>query len=154
MDTEYYRKLNSDLSSPFYNKATQQRTAPGSTFKPITAVAGLMEGVIDDSTVINCNGLFDRSRVPPLQCWQTSGHGDLSIRGGISNSCNVFFSETAYRLGQNEDGVFSDSTALQKLTSYAQLFNMDKESGLKFSEVHASGIRQHAHPFRHRTGYS
>lgn len=134
MDTEYYRKLNSDLSSPFYNKATQQRTAPGSTFKPITAVAGLMEGVIDDSTVINCNGLFDKIQGSPLQCWQTSGHGDLSIRGGISNSCNVFFSETAYRLGQNEDGVFSDSTALQKLTSYAQLFNMDKESGLEISE--------------------
>ena len=91
MDTEYYRKLNSDLSSPFYNKATQQRTAPGSTFKPITAVAGLMEGVIDDSTVINCNGLFDKIQGSPLQCWQTSGHGDLSIRGGISNSCNVFF---------------------------------------------------------------
>ena len=134
MDTEYYRKLNSDLSSPFYNKATQQRTAPGSTFKPITAVAGLMEGVIDDSTVINCNGLFDKIQGSPLQCWQTSGHGDLSIRGGISNSCNVFFSETAYRLGQNEDGIFSDSTALQKLTSYAQLFNMDKESGLEISE--------------------
>src|SRR5699024_11290697 len=40
----------------------------------------------------------------------------------------------SYRLGQNEDGIFSDSTALQKLTSYAQLFNMDKESGLEISE--------------------
>ncbi|HIS27656.1 MAG TPA: peptidase [Candidatus Pullilachnospira intestinigallinarum] len=134
MDTAYYRKLNSDLSSPFYNKATQQRTAPGSTFKPITAVAGLMEGVINDNTVINCNGLFDKIPGSPLQCWQTSGHGNLTIREGIANSCNVFFSETAYRLGQNEDGVFSDSTALQKLTAYAQLFNMDKESGLEISE--------------------
>ena len=46
MDTDYYRKLNKDLSTPFYNKATQERTAPGSTFKPVTAIAGLSEGVI------------------------------------------------------------------------------------------------------------
>lgn len=134
MDTAYYRKLNSDLSSPFYNKATQQRTAPGSTFKPITAVAGLMEGVINDNSIINCTGTFDKIQGSPLNCWFRQGHGNLSIREGIANSCNVFFSETAYRLGQNEEGIFSENTAIQKLTQYASLFNMDQESGLEIAE--------------------
>ena len=132
MDTDYYRKLNSDLSSPFYNRATQERTAPGSTFKPITAVAGLVEGAITDSSVIRCTGVFDKIQGSPLEC--TGTHGNLTIRGGITNSCNVFFSEIAYRLGQNEEGVFNESTSIQKLAEYAALFNMDKESGLEISE--------------------
>ena len=50
MDTDYYTKLALDESSPFFNKATQQTTAPGSTFKLVSTIAGMMEGVIDDST--------------------------------------------------------------------------------------------------------
>ena len=135
MDTAYYQKLNSDLSSPFYNKATQERTAPGSTFKPITAVAGLMEGVIDDHTSFNCNGHFTRLPGGELDCWELSGHGSLTIRDGIKNSCNVFFSETTYRLGENSDGSFNSDTALQKLVNYAKMFNMDKKSGLEIPEA-------------------
>lgn len=135
MDTAYYQKLNNDLSSPFYNKATQERTAPGSTFKPITAVAGLMEGVIDDNSSINCNGHFTRLTGGELDCWELSGHGSLTVRDGIKNSCNVFFSETAYRLGENSDGSFDSDQALQKLVSYANMFNMDKKSGLEIPEA-------------------
>ena len=58
MDSDYYYKLNSDLSYPFYNKATQEVTAPGSTFKLVTSTAGLMEGVINASSVIECKGKF------------------------------------------------------------------------------------------------
>ena len=47
MDTSYYTKLALDKSSPFFNKATQQTTAPGSTLKLLSAVTGMMEGVID-----------------------------------------------------------------------------------------------------------
>lgn len=90
MDTDYYRKLNKDLSTPFYNKATQERTAPGSTFKPVTAIAGLSEGVITDNDYIYCGGRFDKLQGAPLNCWLLSGHGALSIRDGIANSCNVF----------------------------------------------------------------
>ncbi len=56
MDTDYYAKLSTDKSSPFFNKATQQTTAPGSTFKILSTVAGMSEGVIDDGTYINCTG--------------------------------------------------------------------------------------------------
>ena len=52
----YYAKLALDQSSPFFNKATQQTTAPGSTLKLLSAVAGMMEGVIDDGTYFECTG--------------------------------------------------------------------------------------------------
>ena len=135
MDVAYYRQLSKDLSKPFYNKATQERTAPGSTFKPVTAIAGLSEGVIDDNTYINCNGTFDKIQASELNCWYKPGHGLLSVVGGITNSCNIFMSETAYRLGQNEDGNFSDSQATEKLMKYAELFNLDKKSGLEITEA-------------------
>ena len=135
MDVEYYQKLNSDLSQPFYNKATQQKTAPGSTFKLVTSVGGLLEGVIDDDSVIQCTGLFDKIPGSPLQCWFTQGHGLLDIRGGITNSCNVFMSEIAYRMGLDENGVFSDSQAIRRLTYYAEMFDFDKNSGIEISEA-------------------
>ena len=59
MDTSYYTKLALDQSSPFFNKATQQTTAPGSTLKLLSAVTGMMEGVIDDGTYYECTGKFD-----------------------------------------------------------------------------------------------
>ena len=59
MDTDYYTKLSLDMSSPFFNKATQQTTAPGSTLKLLSAVTGMMEDLVDDDTYIECTGKFD-----------------------------------------------------------------------------------------------
>ena len=119
-----------------YNKATQERTAPGSTFKPITAIAGIMEGAIEEDTLINCTGRFEeRTGAAGLNCWNLTGHGQLNVTEAISESCNVFFSETAYRLGQSEEGVFSDNTAMQQLIRYSELFNLDKPSGIEITEA-------------------
>ena len=135
MDIEYYRQLTNDLSEPFYNKATQQRTAPGSVFKIVTAIAGLKEGVITDSSYIGCEGIFDKISGSPLECWDVYGHGALGIRNAISQSCNIFFSEIAYRMGQDESNVFSDPVAVQKIQTYAALFDLDKDSGIEISEA-------------------
>ena len=54
VDTEYFNSLQDDKSLPQYNYATQQETAPGSTFKMVSSTAGLAEGVIDTSSKINC----------------------------------------------------------------------------------------------------
>ena len=72
MDTSYYAKLSLDQSSPFFNKATQQTTAPGSTFKILSTIAGMSEGVINDGTYINCTGSFDLV-TPPINCWNKLG---------------------------------------------------------------------------------
>ena len=134
MDVAYYKKLSADLSQPFYNKATQQRTAPGSTFKLVTTIAGLSENAIGGDTYFNCNGTFSLTETP-LKCWELSGHGDLNVVGAIQNSCNVFFCNVAYKLGTTEEGAFSDNLALQKLENYAKLMNLDKNSGLEISEA-------------------
>ena len=94
-----------------------------------------MEGVIDDESTIQCTGIFDRIDGSELRCWKRDGHGLLNIRGGITNSCNVFFSEVAYRLGLDENNVFSDNNATQKITNYAELFDFDQNSGIEISEA-------------------
>lgn len=137
MDTDYFKQLNSDLSSPFYNKATQQKTAPGSTFKPVTAAAGLTEGVIDSSDSIECTGKFGVGLVDPtdyLNCVETSGHGWLNVVNGIGKSCNVFFCTVAYRLGLDENQHFSQNLALSKIQQYANMFEMGEKTGIEITE--------------------
>lgn len=133
MDVAYYNRLAADASGPFYNKATQQETAPGSTFKLITTTAGLEEKVITTNTNFNCTGTFDLTETP-LRCWLRSGHGVLNLIGGIENSCNVYFCNVAYQLGINEEGNWSDSLSLSKLKQYASIYNMDKASGIEVPE--------------------
>lgn len=137
MDTEYFKKLNNDLSSPFYNKATQQRTAPGSTFKLVTTAAGLTEGVIDSRTVINCTGRFGEGLVDPtdyLNCVVRTGHGPLDVVNAIKNSCNVFFCTTAYKLGLDENQHFSQNLALSKIQQYANMFELGEKTGIEITE--------------------
>ena len=134
MDSKYYNQLLNDLSQPFYNKATQQKTAPGSTFKPVTAVAALTEGIINTESEIDCTGVFDKIQGSPLKCWNTLGHGPLKIVEAIAESCNVFFSETAYEMGINDNDVFSEDLAMTTLQKYCKLFNLDKNSGIEITE--------------------
>ncbi len=134
MDVAYYNKLASDLSRPFYNKATQQKFAPGSTFKLVTTTAGLEEKVIGRDTVYNCNGTFNLTETP-LRCWLTTGHDNQTITSAIENSCNVFFSNVAYQLGQNEEEQWSDSLSLSKLQQYSELYDLDKPSGIEVPEA-------------------
>ena len=137
MDTAYYSKLYNDKSTPFYNKATQQLTAPGSTFKPVMAAAGLNEGVIDTDTVINCNGLFGEGLVDSgdqLHCWLLTGHGDETIVDAIKNSCNVFFSTVGYRLGLADDGTYVSENASEKIKEYASKFCLDEKTNVQLTE--------------------
>jgi penicillin-binding protein 2 len=136
MDTAYWNQLVTDLSEPLYNKATQQKTAPGSTFKIVTAVAGVMENlsITQQDNGVVCNGVFDKVN-PPINCWYRAGHGWLDLEHAIKDSCNVYFSQVAYDMGLDSNGVFSETTALQKLSVYAQAFDLDKNSGIEISEA-------------------
>jgi penicillin-binding protein 2 len=137
MDTDYYWHLYEDKSTPFYNKATQQLTAPGSTFKPVMAAAGLSEGVIDTETVINCNGLFGEGLVESgdqLHCWLLTGHGDQTIVDAIGNSCNVFFATIGYDLGLDENNEYSSQLSLAKIQDYASRLNLDSTTNIQITE--------------------
>ena len=133
VDAAYYAKLRSDNSNPLYNYATQQKTAPGSTFKMVSATAGLTEGVITTDSVIYCGGIFEKFNPGP-RCWiYPRGHGGLNVTGGIRNSCNVFFYEVGYRLGLT-GGNYSPEIGLQKLATYADMYGLTEKSGIEIAE--------------------
>ena len=134
MDTDYYAKLALDQSSPFFNKATQQTTAPGSTLKLLSTIAGMEEGIIDEGTYIECTGTFDYVD-PPINCWYKNGHGSLDIRTAIEQSCNYFFNMIGFQLGKVGDNEFSEVQSLNKLQEYASLNGLDRKTGIELSEA-------------------
>lgn len=147
MDVSYYYKLYNDLSVPMYNRATQQLSAPGSTFKPVTILAGIEEGVISYETEVFCDGVFDKV-TPPLKCWNHSGHGLVSgAADALVNSCNDYLCEVSYRLGidENEEN-FSDSKALETLQRYACMLHLDEKSGIELAESAPQVTDQYAIP--------
>lgn len=135
MDVDYYNQVYANASLPFYNKATQELTAPGSTFKPLTSIAGLTEGVISAGTMISCNGPYENITPSPT-CWiHPGGHGSLNVVSGIANSCNNYFYEVGFRLGLNSKGNYSSNQGLSKLEKYAKLFGLGETSGLEIAEM-------------------
>jgi len=136
VDPDYYESLREDLSKPLLNYATQQETAPGSTFKPISATAGLMEGAINLSTTVTCTGVFTKLGEPYIHCWIYPGaHGTLNVTGGIENSCNVFFSEVGYRLSLDQNGQYDSDTGIKKLQKYATMYGLNKKTGIEIEEA-------------------
>lgn len=134
MDSEYYTQLNSDKTSPFYNKATQEVTAPGSTFKMVTATAGVMEGVISTYDTITCSGVFDLVE-PNINCWIHPGaHGAENLTTAIRDSCNYYFNTVGYMLGMN-DGEYVDEDGIEVLTNYANMFGFDSTTGIEIDET-------------------
>ena len=138
MDSEYYNSLRRDLSSPFVNRVTQENLAPGSTFKPIVAIAGMEEGVITPSTTIYGAGIFTEITPSPT-CWiynQYGGHhGNETVITAIRDSCNYFFYEVGYRLSGGRSGQgYNSDRGLATLEKYARMFGLGDKSGLELSE--------------------
>lgn len=132
MDTDYFNKLNTDKSSPFYSRATQEATAPGSTFKIVSAATGVMEGVVSLGEGIGCTGKFDLT-TQPINCWNTYGHGVLDLQNAIKESCNTYFNTVGWRLS-DVNGEYVDEVGIEKLTKYASMFGLDEESGVEVPE--------------------
>lgn len=137
MDSEYYGSLQKDLSSPFINRATQENLAPGSTFKPLVAIAGLEEGVITVNESIYGKGQFT-DITPSPTCWifnQYGGHhGNETVSTAIRDSCNYFFYEVGYRLSGGRTSDYSTDKGLSILEQYARMFGLGEHSGLEIAE--------------------
>ena len=88
----------SDERRPLMNKATEGVYAPGSTFKMAVAMAALESKALTPTDRIVCNGYIDVGTAR-FHCWKKGGHGSLDLHGGLKNSCDVFFYETARRTG-------------------------------------------------------
>ena len=87
-----------DKRTPLLNRAIAGVYAPGSTFKMAVAMAGLEARIITPGDVVHCPGYLDLGNAR-FHCWRKDGHGSLDLRGGIKNSCDVYFYETARRVG-------------------------------------------------------
>lgn len=134
INADYYNRLLEDKTTPLYNRATQQKTAPGSTFKVLSSVAGISEGAINTSTSFLCYDVFDKINPSP-KCWYNYGHGYLNVERAIAVSCNMFFYNVGYNLALDEKGNYVDSIGLQKIAKYADLFGLSQKSGVEIPEI-------------------
>ena len=102
ISTKNWNAYLNDERKPLMNKAISDKSAPGSTFKMVTAIAGLESGVIDLNTRINCTGRYTFYNDYRPYCWLKSGHGSINVTQAIEHSCNYFFYETGRRAGIDE----------------------------------------------------
>lgn len=132
-NSEYWNRINSDLSYPMLNYTTQRRTAPGSTFKMVTASAALEENYVTTTDRIVCYGIFEKLN-STNRCWIYPGaHGSLNVTGAIKNSCNCFFYEIGYRMSM-VDGAYSEQAGISVLSKYADMYGLSEPSGVELSE--------------------
>lgn len=115
-----YNPLN-----PLINRAIQSQQPPGSTFKIITALAALQEGIITKDTTFQCNGSIYLGRV--FRCWKEKGHGRTDLHRAIVESCDVYFYEVGRRMGINN------------IAQYASYFGLGRHTGVEL-EGERSGI--------------
>ena len=118
-DTEIWQKLLSDEMKPLRDKTIQDHYSPGSTFKPITAIAALEEGIINKDTTFNCSGsimLGNRK----VHCWKKEGHGNVNVVSAITQSCDVFFYRVAQKLRSVDD-----------ITKWAMRLGMGHKTGIE-----------------------
>lgn len=104
--------------NPLLNKTVQGVYPPGSTYKIVTALAGLTEGVITENTTFYCPGHYYFGR-RLYRCWKHSGHGTVDIRRAITESCDVFFYQVGQRLG------------VDRLAAYAKKLGLGARSGIE-----------------------
>ena len=133
-DSSYFNACLNDLSLPLINSATQTNKAPGSTFKPISAIAVLEEQAISASDLVNCTGEYEETD-PHINCWiGQPGHGELTVEGAIENSCNYCFAEYGHRLAMDGEGNYSTTTGTDRIGKYAAMFGLDRKSGIQIDE--------------------
>ena len=110
-----FNKINE--AGAWLNRSVQLSYPPGSTFKLITAIAGLKAGLIDESTTVNCPGVY-RVGNRIYHCHEKNGHGKVDLEKAITASCNVFFYDIGLKLG------------IDKINAEAKHFNLDKPTGI------------------------
>lgn len=99
LSRQRWQELTTDPSHPLLDRAIQSAYPPGSTFKVVTSLAGLADGVLDENTHFRpcVGGYAYGGRF--FRCWQHSGHGSLALVDALANSCDVYFYQVGLRLG-------------------------------------------------------
>jgi penicillin-binding protein 2 len=121
-----YSSLTENPYRPLASKTVQGLYPPGSTFKMVTALAGLEAGVIDPEETINCNGFVELG-TRRFHCWRRGGHGRMNMVDGLSQSCDVYYYDLAQRVG------------IEAIASMARRLGLGMRHDLPLSGV-ASGL--------------
>ena len=112
-----WKEIADNPDHPMLNRAIQAQQAPGSTFKPFTAISALETGTIDDKFSVHCPGgisLYGHY----YHCWEKHGHGTVALHAGIVHSCDVYF----YTIGSKE--------GIDNIARYADLAGMGHATGI------------------------
>lgn len=117
---EDYDLIRDAANSPLVNRATDGTYRPGSTFKTITATAGLNEGIITGGTTFTCNRKYHYIDTD-YQC--TGYHNDIAVTRALEVSCNIFFYELSQRL------------TIDNITKYAELYGLGQHTGLETGDA-------------------
>lgn len=132
----YYNDLLQDGNTPLVNRPLKQKKASGSTFKMITALAGLETETITADTLITDKGIFKDTGIPYARCWiysNTGGtHQSLNVAHALEVSCNYFFYELAYRMGNVTTG--NGANSITTLNEYMAAFGLNNYTGLELDE--------------------
>ena len=134
----YYSKIAEDKSSPLTFRALTETRAPGSTFKMVTALAGLELGYIDKNHTV-----YDRYQYPNVNsvqkpvCWSRNSHGLVNVVRGLDVSCNYFFYDLGYRLSDPDPltGAFRDAVGYEKLDTYATMLGLATKTNIELAEA-------------------
>ena len=116
-----YSTLAENPGKPLWNRATQSTYSPGSTMKPVIAIAALEEGLITADTTIYCEGQYEYID-QTFACFNKTAHGYINVKQALEHSCNIFFFEMARQLG------------IDKMNTYSSLFGLGQKTGIEISE--------------------
>ena len=137
IDDEYYTRLLQDKTTPLNNRALTTRTAPGSTFKMISSITGVEEGVLLPDEEIKDKGIFEEVYTKPA-CWlynkNGDTHGNVDIEKALDVSCNYFYYVVGYRLAC-KSGKYVDSDGIKALAKYATMFGLNDKTGIELDEI-------------------
>ncbi len=126
ISTKNWQALLNDIKRPLVHKTIQGQYPPGSTYKIITALAGLSKGIITPNTVFYCSGsmAFGNRR---YGCWKQGGHGPVSLHQALAESCDVYFYQVGLKVG------------VDSLAEYANRMGLGHKTGIEF-EYEKSGL--------------
>ena len=116
ISADAWRRLTQDPENPMLNRAIQAQLAPGSIFKPIVALAGAENGLIDDSAVFCRGGATFYGRY--TRCHLRGGHGTVHLQKALAQSCDVYF----YTLG--------DRLGIDKIAEFSRLAGLGQQTGI------------------------
>jgi penicillin-binding protein 2 len=114
---EDWKGLTTDPNNPLMNRAIQAQFAPGSTFKPFVALAGLETGLLDPNSTVNCSGGANWFGTY-FHCHTKGGDGVVDLHRGIVRSCDVYFYNAGNKIG------------IDNIAEYAQLAGIGKKTGI------------------------